>query len=226
MQPLTFGGDYHAGGIVSKAYLEKCASVGISVEEKVGDRLTASPDYLTRGALALLEVGVKLSQVLARVTDDEAKCHETADRSLNEMSYELIYHGHDSLAISLLEFGMSKPMKHPKKVILHMMRINLANAYKKSGDLTTCKRILNEEDWKATRIDFQICVAAVLDDINELKRLVPDAPADVISPSSYFDWPVFANVSKDEEFVELIRRVHGDEVVSIFWKSATEQEHL
>jgi hypothetical protein len=209
----------HAAGHVSKTYLEKCHAVGFKTSAKLGDLLRADPDYLPKSAWVLLEIGVKLSQVLARVAFDSAECHELADRTINDFAYELIHSSNYPLAISLLEFALTKPMKHPKKPLLYMIKINLANAYKLAGNLEKAKHALEDEDWTATRIDFQVCAAAVLDDLEKVRQLAPMVPPDYIAPQDFLVWPVFAGLSKTKEYIDFVRQTFGEAVVDINWKS-------
>ena len=214
----------HTGGIVSKSYLEKCQEVGYKTDHSLGDLIGVTSSYLVKSALVLLEIGAKLAQVLARVANDTAECHTMADRNINDMAYELIHHAKYSCAISLLEFALSKPMKHPKKAYQHMLRINLANAYKLNGNKNKAKEVLDVEDWRATQIDFQICAAAVLDDLDDIRSLINKVPVDLIAPADYFVWPVFSGLLKDPLYVELIRETFGEQIVSIYWRSGVDEQ--
>lgn len=206
----------HTNGIVTRTYLAKCQSVGYKTDAGVGEILSADPDYLRDSARTLMEVGVKLSQVLWRVSCNDAENHEEADKLLNNSAFELIKVGMYSSAISILDFAFLPAMKHPRKAILNMMRINLANAHKLSGDIAAAERALSEEDWSPMQEQFQLCVAAVRDDFEEVRRLVPLVPADQISAANYFQWPVFRGLVKRNDYIQFIRERFGDEIVEIY----------
>lgn len=209
----------HTSGIVSNTYIQKCREQGKDVDCVVGDALSANSDYLMRAAEVFLEISVKLTQVIWRVVQDSPEENSKANSQLNSFAYELILHGSYGLAEELLEFGMSKPMKHPNKTVFHMMQVNLANAYKLGGKKTESDAVLASEDWEALHPQFQVCVAGIREDMDDLKRLVPLVPEADIGPGDYFDWPVFRGVVENDEYVRLIREQFGDDAVALLWKN-------
>jgi len=200
----------HANGVVSEQYLLKCRSVEYEIDYKLGDQLKADANYLYEAAKVFLEIGVKLCQVLWRTSDKSDEAQRLANKSLGDIGYELIYHEQYDLAISLLEFGFSNPMRHPDSTNKSMMLVNLANAYKLSGDQQKANELLDTVDWGPYKIHFQLCVAAVRSDLEVVAELVPSVPEDEIRPQDFFDWPVFRPLKSEASFLEALKKGYGE----------------
>lgn len=176
-----------------------------------------------RAAEVFLEISVKLTQAIWRVVQGSPEENAKADAQLNAFAYALILHGNYRLAEELLQFAMSKPMKHPNKTTFHMMQVNLAKAYKIGGKKEDSDALLASEDWEALHPQFQVCVAGIREDIAELRRLVPIVPETDIGPADYFDWPVFRGVMENDDYVSLIREQCGDDAVALLWKNGPDE---
>ena len=92
-----------------------------------------------------------------------------------------------------------------------MMVVNLANAIKLRGDATKAKELLEKEDWSAASQEFQICVGAVRDDVEEVCKLMRQAGGDgPVSSSDFRDWPVFRGIRNDPAFASAFEEVFGE----------------
>jgi hypothetical protein len=112
---------------------------------------------------------LKLIQVIWRkiVPGETAQ----ASASLNDRAYEIIVHRRFELAITMLQFGLGLKNTIPENV-RRMMIVNLANAYKLSGDVDKARLTLDGHDWSAASTEFQICIAAVKHQVDEVCSLL------------------------------------------------------
>ena len=94
----------HTDGIVSRQYLEVCRrnSCQIPPDLEVGDTLPLNREYFASAAETVLEIGIKLGQVLWRkLCPNEI---EAADENLVVATYTIIAEGRYRLACPLLDF--------------------------------------------------------------------------------------------------------------------------
>ncbi|MHB8485907.1 MAG: hypothetical protein ACYDCM_09270 [Candidatus Acidiferrales bacterium] len=154
----------HANGVVSRQYLEVCRRNACRIPEdfRPGQTLSITTDYFVKAYECILEIGVKLGQVLWRkVLPGEI---DAPDGNLNRVSYGLLSEGKYPLARMLLNFGTETLPKHSSEESRLIMVVNRAQSYKWSGDGDTCKAIVNKEDWSAKGLKFKMAQAILLDD--------------------------------------------------------------
>lgn len=210
----------HSDGRVSETYRKNLKKWGVECTQEVGEKIDLGRDYLRASAVLLLEFGVKLGNLAwrkAHKTDEE---HAQADQQLSDFGFDLIYHGFPEVAARILESGFRDGVRHPNREVLLMMRINLANAYKLSGDMNKAEAELAKEDWRPIQPHFQLCAAAVREDIDEVRALIDQVPSSKIKPIDYVDWPVFSGILKNPSYSELLREKFGDETFSLLYQSS------
>tara|TARA_R110000737_G_scaffold326910_1_gene340871 strand:+ start:117 stop:1592 length:1476 start_codon:yes stop_codon:yes gene_type:complete len=198
----------HTGGVVSDQYLRNCEHHGRKSKRQVGEKLEVDVDYLTSAIDIVSEVGYKLIHTMWRkFLPDERK---QADSVLNETGMNLIAAREYNLAEELLRFGVGQK-QHSSDLIKRMMIVNLANAAKLGGNKGRCDKALSSHDWSATSYQFQVCVAAVRNDFQEVKRLLK-LGGDVIeiTSSDFRDWPVFKDARDDAEIQIVFEEVFGE----------------
>lgn len=198
----------HTGGVVSEQYIKNCDQHGKKTSHKLGDKLEVDIEYLTSAIDIVSEVGYKLIHTMWRkfLPDDR----ELADSVLNETGMNLIAVREYKLAQDLLRFGVGQ-RQHSTDLIKRMMIVNLANASKLDGQKDQCEAALSSQDWSATSYQFQICVAAVRNDFEEVKRLLKlGGGAIEITPSDFRDWPVFKDARNDPEIQIVFKEVFGE----------------
>ena len=189
----------HNGGIVTEQYLKNCKASGFKVDEKIkkGAKLGISPNYLSSAITVFHEIGLKLTYVIWRKVQPTEI--ENADSEISQQCYDLIKKKKLKLAIRILEF--TSQCKDVKDSTLKMMAVNLANAYKLSGDKAKAVEILGKTDWSATADNFQISVAAVLDEHDKAAALMRQIGAEGnVAKEDYHEWPVFKDFRESEPF--------------------------
>ncbi len=188
----------HTDGIVSKQYLDVCTDCnveGIS-KVKIGDKLMASPDYVQECYNVLYEVGVKLGIVVWRSLK---KNIEQADYYLNNTCYDLLSQGKYELAKTMLIFAVDDIKKPANEEVRRLFVINKALAYYLSGDKKTCNAIIDNEDWSATAVKFQLATAVLKEDYKSAVNKMEAAKSE-IRYNAYCEWPLFRDFRESNEF--------------------------
>jgi hypothetical protein len=192
----------HTNGVISHQYMDVCKKHACAVANDLcsGKSLEVNREYFNTAHDCLLEIGVKLAQVLWRKTQphDIGK----ADSNLIRVSYELIREGRYKIAKVLLDFGTETLPRYASEENRLTMVINRAQAYKWSGDATGSKRILDAEDWSAVGLKFKLCHAVLLDGFKTagefMKQIGPYS--NEITKVSYQDWPIFKEFRNSPEY--------------------------
>lgn len=206
----------HADGVVGDQYLEICEKHGAVLETgcEKGERLGVSSEYFERAYECVLEIGVKLSQVLWRkVRPDQL---DGADENLIEVTLELLMSEKFKLACELLDFGCDVLKKHGKERSRRILIVNRAQAHKWAGGERKCADIIGDQDWSASGADFRLCVAVLEDrpsDAADIMRAI--GRDDSMPETNYQEWPVFRQFRKTNEFATAYAEVFGKEFVSI-----------
>jgi len=203
----------HANGIVNEQYLKASKKYNFPATKspKKGDELHANPKYFPSAVHRLLHFGAMLTQIVWR------KCYpdegEYSDKSISDLGYELIARGQFKLAIKILE--AAKTIRGVSDVRNRMNVVNLANAYKLSGDDKKSLEMLNSMDWSAAGPEFKISIAAVKGDVDEVVGLIRKIgpTSDYVSARGYREWPVFYSVREDGKFTGAFKEVFGFDYV-------------
>ncbi len=202
----------HTNGIVSRQYLEVCRKHGCNVpaDIRLGQSLPLSREYFAAAYECLMEIGVKLGQVLWRkIRPTEI---ENADGNLIVITYNLITENRHQLARVLLDFATETLKSHSTENYRLTMVVNRTQTYKWTGDEERCKRILDAEDWSATGPKFTLAYAVLRDDFAEANSIVKQVGKDdrVLDKHAYRNWPLFKNLRKSPEFNYLFEQIFGE----------------
>lgn len=198
----------HTGGVVSSHYLTVCATHGVQHDNHlaVGDNLDVTPKYFKNACSCLLEISTKLAQVLWRKVDP--KSMEIADRSLIEVTYELLDIENYELAKTLLDFGVNTLKTHSSDEDRRILLVNLAQSYKWLGEPDACSAILNAEDWSSSSDKFKLGVAVLQDDFDEAVQIMKRIGADgEVKEGAYKTWPLFQEFRKSEHIEKAFEEI-------------------
>lgn len=159
----------------------------------------------------MTEVGFKLSQVLRRKLQKTEV--ERAESHLVGTTFDLIEAEQYDPAIRLLEFSLRPPMKFKDVRGRYICIVNLAQAYKWSGNSEKCKRILGDEDWSAASADFLLAVAVLSDKFDEaekqMRQIGPDGEP---GQDDYDKWPLFKEFRKSDLFLKAYKDIFKTEM--------------
>lgn len=200
----------HCNGKISEQYLAVCKRHGAELykTDKIGASLEVTPDYVSQAYSCLYEIGVKLSQVLWRKLFPDQL--EDADRSLINITYELLVAEEYSLAKELLFFATKTIKNHANEVNKLILTINLAIALKFSENDKACEQLLSSRDWSAFDSRFKLAVAVLRNDFDRAAQIMESiGPNGEISEREYDEWPLFKEFRKTDTFVEAYQKVFG-----------------
>ena len=201
----------HTGGVISRSYLKNCAALGIPVEDgaKLGIQLHVEEHYLMSACDCIVEMAVELGHAIWRknVPSEQA----AAERHYHNVTYRLINDGRYRAAIMLLEFALKPPMKHTTIRNRMIDTINVAQAYKWSGDQSKAMEVISREDWSASSQEFALAIAVLKDDFSDAARIMQVLGSEgKVSRADYQMWPLFQKFRETTEFVGAYERVFGE----------------
>lgn len=204
----------HNSGIANQQYFRQCEEAGFDVKEvKVGDLLKISNAYFEDSISITQELKTKICQYIWRkmIPDDR----DRADQMLNQLCFELLSAERYDLARKLLEYGITKT-KPTTDLTKRMLIVNYANALKLLGRQKDAKKQLEDVDWSATHVVFQISVAAVLDDCDRVVKLMKEAAKHKDfgdAKESLRRWPVFHTVKQQPAFQDRFKELFGEDLI-------------
>ena len=214
----------HGNYIINSHYIRNCNKHGFEVDEKqAGERLSLDRRYLRSSSGRLLEFGLSLMFVLwlKHFADDR----ETAYESLNARTYELIKDGQSRVAAKLLDLALFEQTPKASDRVKKMMTVNLANAYKKLKDDPRALEVIKGVDWSAATDDFQICVAAIKEDVDRVVELMPRVTqGDLIKKSDFREWPVFDWVREEKSVQDKFQEIFGEPIIDPIDEEKTEDQ--
>lgn len=215
----------HTNGIVSQQYLAVNRKNGCEVPKEVcaGARLEISPKYFTQAHACIFEIGVKLSQVLARklLPNDI----EAADSSLTDITFDLLVDKKYHLASKLLDFSCEPHMKKGSENTRRVLIINRAQAHKWLGNQKKCEEILASEDWSACGENFQLCVCVLRDEFAGACEFMRKMGLNgVIDKIAYGSWPIFREFRDTDVFMNTFKEVFGEKFSNIERKLEKERK--
>jgi hypothetical protein len=201
----------HADGHVSSQYLQICKGNKVSLDAKISlnSKLAIDVGYFNDACDCLAELGFKLSQVLWRKLEPDALV--AAEKHLIATTFAMVEAGQYRPAINILTFSLKPPMKFQETRSRLICTINLAQAYKWSGDDKKCGEVISCEDWSATSADFGLSVAVLTEDYKKaaeiMKRIGPTS--DQVRKEDYDSWPVFKKFRETPTFLNAYRQIFG-----------------
>lgn len=202
----------HCDGKVSQQYINVCKKNNFvfTKEPKIGDILTVNKTYFNTAYEVMFELGVKLTHVFwSKFIPDEK---EIAAKNITEITYNLIQKEQYALAIILLEFANKYLRKH-KDFDKKVYKINLAQAYKWSGNFEQCKKILEAEDWSACDQVFKMCASVLKDEFQIATDIMKEIGPKEDLVETYQEWPIFKEFRKSVEFLNAYKIVYGKDFV-------------
>lgn len=207
----------HCNGVISRQYIDVCKENEVKNidKAKIGQQLIASPEYFNKCYMVMLEIGVKLGQVIWRKLQPDKL--EDADAHLNNVCYELLTKGHFRLALNLLSFATETLKKHTNQEMLCIFTINKALAHYLSENKDACKNVLAKHDWSATSDKFKLAIAVLKEDYVTAIELMKSIGSTNkhINKDAYREWPLFRQFRKTEEFKIAYKEIFGEELVYV-----------
>jgi hypothetical protein len=197
----------HASGVATQRYLDCCSRIKFPTDDiKIGEPLNVGTKYLHKAVDYLVEFGVSTAFMAWRKLDKDSGGRPF--EKMNEVGYGLIIKRRYKLAGNLLDFCLHKQKCDADEVTKRMIYVNLANSHARLGKPDIADKILKEIDWSACAPNFQVCVAAVRGDVDEVCKLLPQAVASgALNKNALRTWPVFEGIKETKEFASSFETV-------------------
>lgn len=197
----------------TKRYVDICTSHKFEDAKKnMGELVTLNRGYLFRSLSILSEFAILTIFMLWR--KHIAADKDSAFDAINEISFNCINSNRYRLAARLCEFALSLKNSGVKEAPRLRLVVNLASALMHLKEDAESVKVLNREDWSATSDDFQISVAALRKDIEEVNRILPMIKASgKLNAEEFRTWPVFNFIKENEIFRRKFEEVYGEPLV-------------
>jgi hypothetical protein len=202
----------HADGNVSDQYLKVCRDNKVELDENlsIGSELEIPPKYLNESCNYLAELGFKLCQVLWRKLQPSES--GKADSHVLDTTYEMLKAGQYDLAIKLLTFALTPPMRFEEARDRYVCVVNLALAYKLTNNDRKCTEIIEGEDWSAVPSDLRLALAVLKDNFDEAVSIMKQIGASgEVTKENYQEWPLFKKFRSTKRFVKAYREIFKTE---------------
>ncbi|MDF2606971.1 MAG: hypothetical protein K0S34_1166 [Bacillales bacterium] len=202
----------HTDGFISSQYFNTCSKYQIKLDEEdisIGKQLHVTPKYFRESYNCLFEIGVKLGQVMWRKLKPNEL--DKADKNIHEICFNLISEEHYSIAIELLEFFLFIQKKHSSIEVTYRETLNLAQAYKWSGQFERSQKLLNKTNWSVLSYNFRLGYEVLMENYDEAATIMRRIDVEDISQNEYRSWPIFKEFRKNGNFLKVYKEKFGEE---------------
>jgi hypothetical protein len=207
----------HARGIASSEYCRRVSKLKKlrSAPPEKGKPLVLDAGYIRRAWSVIFSAGVILTHLVARTHARDKHCkkdEKTADSFLVNAAFNGIKSKQYEAAIFVLEYAHALRLASTSSDL--MVLVNLAQAHKWSGDDEKCLVLLDEHDWGSCSANFRLCVAALREDCELLrKELEVAAREGTVGIAELHEWPVFQKVRCNEDFTTVLKSTFGEDAI-------------
>lgn len=206
----------HADGIVSMQYIGECTKNNYNLQNiEIGSKLSADNAYFEKSFALLYEMGIMLTQILINklYIDKVSNGNELRDKVFINNVYDLICEKHYEIAINVSNFVRDKSLKRNNKDKT-FIELNLAQAYKWSGNEKACKSILKELDTSAMNTDLQIPKKVLEEKFDEVFSMMKNLGrnSQILTKEAYREWPIFEKIREKKEFEETFELIFGEKL--------------
>jgi hypothetical protein len=190
----------HAGGIVSKQYIERVSPDLLKeFEVQLGKPVRVSPKYLRRAIDRVNLTGIVLIQQCWRkwLPAEGAE----ADSLLSDNLFDSIKDGRFVAAQHIGEFA--RTLELGADSTRRNLLLNLAQAYKWDGQPAKTEEILKEADWSSCGLRYTLAIAALRDEGDKFFGIVDRAlAAEELQAEHLRSWPIFQAMRQDPRFIK------------------------
>jgi len=204
----------HTNGIVSSQYIDICKKHNYNINGiKKGMPLYVNRQYLDSAYDCLVEMAIKLSHVIWQKLDPATI--EDSSKHIELITYELLTQNKYNVVIKILSFFTQLQFqKKFAETTYKILLINLAQAYKWSGQDKTCIITLKSVDWSASDNIFKLAVAVLSDKIPEACSIMKKLVHNEISKDEYRAWPLFQMAREHPKFQSTFYEIFKEKLIS------------
>lgn len=207
----------HSDGVVSSQYISECKKHGSDIgDTEKGSRLVANKEYFDASFKLLYKMSIMLTQILLNKLYVNKYSEDTGERDqlLITNVYDLISEKMYDVAIDISIFAQTKVFKHTAIDNSYII-LNLAQAYKWSGDNEKCLSLLKEIDTTTWNNDLLIPKLTLEENYAEVykKMKVVGSSSSIVSKNSYREWPIFRKIRLEEQFQAAFKEIFGEDLI-------------
>lgn len=208
----------HSDGMVSSQYLKECKKCNYNTDGvEVGSKLLADDSYFEDSYKLLYEMSVMMTQILLNKLYIGVYTNDTGvrDKILIGNIYELISEKLYDVAINVSMFARDgKSFKRNNKDRTYI-ELNLAQAYKWSGQNDKCLAVLRDLDTSAMNLDLQIPKKVLEEKYDEVYTMMQSlgSGSDILTKEAYREWPIFKEIRKQEKFKNVFELVFSEKLL-------------
>ncbi len=206
----------HCNGQVNKHYINNCKKNQVTLPEDlgVGVKLTVDEAYFQQAFTTLYEIGFMLGHIVWRKVSDSNES-DAYNNHLLMKCYDLLVIKQYEPVIRILSFILSeKAFKNRMDERYELINvINLAQAYKKSGDSKRCEELLKRYHWDTKNAKFQQAYYVLSDNFEKAAELMSaiEGSNDRLKMDDYKEWPLFDKFRLTDVFREAYKSVFQQE---------------
>lgn len=208
----------HSDGMVSSQYLQECKKCNYDTGGiEVGSKLLADDSYFEKSYKLLYEMSVMMTQILLNKLYMGVYTSDTGvrDKILIGNVYELISEKLYDVAINISMFARDgKNFKHNNKDKTYI-ELNLAQAYKWSGQNDKCLSILGDLDTSAMNLDLMIPKKVLEEKYDEVYTMMQSlgSCSDILTKEAYREWPIFKEIRNQEKFKNVFEMIFSEHLL-------------
>lgn len=208
----------HSDGMVSSQYLKECKKCNYNTDGiEVGSKLFADDSYFEDSYKLLYEMSIMMTQILLNKLYIGVYTNDTGvrDKILIGNIYELISDKLYDVAINVSMFARNeKNFKRNNKDRTYI-ELNLAQAYKWSGQNDKCLAVLRDLDTSAMNLDLQIPKKVLEENYDEVYPMMQSlgSSSDILTKEAYREWPIFKDIRKQEKFKNVFEMVFAEKLL-------------
>lgn len=207
----------HNNGVVNQQYIQNCKAAYKDKSKSAhldkidkSHKLSIGPKEFRNALIVMKKVAFMLTHTLWRKLF--ASEVEIAHRSCNELIFDYLCRELWHAAAEFGSFAITKNMVVGiDETKLKLRTINLAIAYKFSGQNEKCLSLINSIDWSTSNRDFRLAVEILKENkaagIELMKKIGPEG--DYLSEISYRSWPLFHKFREDEDFIKTFEEIYN-----------------
>lgn len=208
----------HSDGMVSAQYLKECKKCNYNTDGiEIGSKLFADDSYFEDSYKLLYEMSVMMTQILLNKLYIGTYTSDTGvrDKILIGNIYELISEKLYDVAINVSMFARDgKSFKRNNKDRTYI-ELNLAQAYKWSGQNDKCLAVLRDLDTSAMNYDLQIPKKVLEGNYDEVYMMMKSlgSGSDILTKEAYREWPIFKEIRKQENFKIVFEKIFAEKLI-------------
>lgn len=207
----------HGEGVANSRYDSRCQLYKVKPEDRLeeGSFINVPPKYLFAATDIIYKVGfILIFSLWMKRHKDEV---ELAYGMVLETTFDLMLENRFSLVSSILDFILTYPIKHADDLHLRMLAVNKSICDKRL-ETKDWRSSIEKFKWGASAPTFQICIAAIDEDLETVCGLMEQVsasniPSEIrIGSTEFRSWPAFHWVRERKEFRDRFRELFNESI--------------